>query len=132
MGTLSKTRWWSHWEILNQLLLQFGDVEPFLRNNDVGPAIRPKLLEILPDTEKRNLLRTELAAVVDLGEHFVKATYQLEGDGPLVLECYQVIATLNAVVRTAHYPNVNAIARDIAPTSHPVQQQWFTYAAACL
>ena len=109
-----------------------GDVEPFLRNNDVGPAIRPKLLEILADTQKRNLLRTELTAVVDLGEHFVKATYQLEGDGPLVLECYQVIATLNAVVRAAHYPNVNAIARDIAPTSHPVQQQWFTYAAACL
>ena len=52
MGTLSKTRWWSHWQILNQLLLQFGDVEPFLRNNDVGPAIRPKLLEILADTEK--------------------------------------------------------------------------------
>ena len=43
----------------------------FLRNNDVGPAIRPKLLEILADTQKRNLLRTELAAVVDLGEHFV-------------------------------------------------------------
>ena len=43
-----------------------------------------------------------------------------------------VIATLNAVVCTAHYPNVNAIARDIVPTSHSVQQQWFTYAAACL
>ena len=43
-----------------------------------------------------------------------------------MLECYQVIATLNVVVCTVHYPNVKAIAQDIAPTSHPVQQQWFT------
>ena len=85
MGTLSKTCGLSRWEILNQLLLQFGDVEPFLRNNDVGSAIRPKLLEILAATQKRNLLRTGLAGVVDSGEHFVKVTYQLEGNGPLVL-----------------------------------------------
>lgn len=123
MPTLSKTRWWSRWEILNQLLIQFGDVELLLQTSEVGPGIRPKRLEILADTQKRQQLRTELAAVVDLGQHFEKATYQLEGDGPIVFECYQVIDTLNAVVRTAHYPNVNAIARDIAPTSQPDQQQ---------
>ena len=110
MPTLSKTRWWSRWEILHQLLVQFGDVQLFLQNNDVGPGIRPKLLEILTDTQKQSQLRIELAAVVDLGQHFVKVTYQLEGDGPIVFECYQVIATLSAVVHTAHYPNVNAIA----------------------
>ena len=113
-------------------MVQFGDVQLFLQNNDVGPGIRPKLLEILTDTQKQSQLRIELAAVVDLGQHFVKATYQLEGDGPIVFECYQVIATLSAVVHTAHYPNVNAIARDIAPSSQPDQQQWLNYATTCL
>jgi hypothetical protein len=28
--THSKTRWWSRWEIMHQLFLQFGDVHPFL------------------------------------------------------------------------------------------------------
>lgn len=78
------------------------------------------------------MLKIELAAVIDLGEHFVKTTYQLEGDGPLVFECYQVIATHNAVVHSAHYPNVDAIARDIAPASLSTQQVWSTYAKNCL
>ena len=89
MGTLSKACWWSRWEILNQLSLQFGDVEPFLQNNDVGPAIRPKLLEILADTQKRNLLRTELVAVVDLGEHFYNnASDKKLGPPNLILHNY--------------------------------------------
>ena len=29
-------------------------------------------------------LKLELAATIDVGEHFVKATYFLEGDGPLI------------------------------------------------
>ncbi len=33
----------------------------------------------------------ELATVVDVGEHFVKATYDLLGDGVLVLSCYEQI-----------------------------------------
>ena len=27
----SKNRWWSKWEVLNQVMEFFGDVEPFLR-----------------------------------------------------------------------------------------------------
>jgi len=65
--------------------VQFDDVELFILNNsDIGSAIQPKLLETLADTQKRKVLKIELAAVIDLGEHFIKATYQLEGDGLLV------------------------------------------------
>ena len=28
--THSKTRWWSRWQVMHQLFLQFGDVHPFL------------------------------------------------------------------------------------------------------
>lgn len=45
-----------------------------------------KLLGILTDPQKNSLLQIELAAVVDGSKPFVKATYTLEGDGPLALE----------------------------------------------
>lgn len=48
MASYSKTRWWSKWEILHQIMVQFGDIEPFLiANDDIGPSLRPKLLDIL-------------------------------------------------------------------------------------
>lgn len=34
-------------------------------------------------TNKSAYLRVELAVVVDAGERFVQATYNLKGDGPL-------------------------------------------------
>ena len=50
MSSYSKTRWWSRWEVMNQVLVQFGFVEPFLqRNEDIGPSTRTKLPEILTD-----------------------------------------------------------------------------------
>lgn len=46
MATYSQTRWWSRWEIMQQVLEQFGDVEPFLQENpDLSTATRAKLLE---------------------------------------------------------------------------------------
>ena len=44
--SLSKTRWWSRWEVINQLLELFGDIEPFLvESDDLGP----RMLSILQD-----------------------------------------------------------------------------------
>ena len=40
----------------------------------------------------------ELAITVDAGEAFVKACYTLEGDGPLVLSCYEVLSTVKASI----------------------------------
>ena len=43
----SKTRLWSKWKVLNQVMEFFGDVEPFLRENDnLSPVCRASLLEI--------------------------------------------------------------------------------------
>ena len=33
----------------------------------------------------------ELAATIDAATPFVKATYNLEGDGPFALSCYEAI-----------------------------------------
>ena len=74
----------------------------------------------------------ELAAVIDVGEHFIKATYNLEGDGALVLRSYEEIRKVRAVLQAAHYPNMSAIARHLAPGNLPVQQQWMSYGMNCV
>ena len=94
---------------MHQIMVQFGDVVPFLTNPDlVSPATCSHLLEIVQSTQQYHLLRVELAAVVDAGEMIAKSTYRLEGDGPLVFQAYKEIATVRAAVWSAHYPNVLA------------------------
>lgn len=105
MASYSATRWWSKWEIFLQLLLQFGNVLPFLEKNvDLGPASRQKRLAIFQDTQRSALLKVELATVVDYGEAFVKGTYILEGNGPLVFTCYDEV---QAVVDAIHIGNIH-------------------------
>lgn len=79
MPSGTKTRWWSRWEMMEQMMQQFGDMELYLHQADFSPSTCLKLLEILSNPQSRLLLRIELAAVVDVGVHFVKGTYNLEG-----------------------------------------------------
>ena len=96
---------------MHQLFLYLGDVEPFLcESEDIAPATRGKLLAFFSDPNKKAVLQIELAAIIDWGEPFVKATYKLEGDGPLALVCYEVIDTIRASVHTAYTPNIVAVA----------------------
>ena len=133
MPSFSKTRWWSRWEVMQQIMTQFGDVVPFLDGNqDIGPSLRQKLLDILKDNQNLRLLKIELAATVDVCESFVKSTYNLEGDGPLVMKCYEEIIKLRSAIQVAHYPNVNAISLTLAGGSTLVQQQWIAYARNCV
>ena len=132
MASYSKTRWWSRWEVMRQIMLQFGDVEPFLSTQEVGDATRSKLLDIIHDSQKCVHLRIELAAAVDAGEPFVKATYRLEGDGPLSIQAYEEIVTLRAAVRNAYYPNVNAVLQQISRGDASLLQQLQTYANNCV
>lgn len=104
----------------------------FLReNDDVSRATRAKLLEFFNDCEKLFLLKLELAAIVDVGAHFVKATYTLEGDGILALVCYDRILE-RAAIQSSHYPNLHAVVREAFPTNLPLQNQWITYALMCV
>ena len=118
MATYSPTRWWSRWEVMEQVSIQFGDVLPFLQCDDIGSATTTsKLLMFFTDLQKRALLEVELAAVIDWGKMFVTATYSLEGDGPLVVDAYEKIETVRAAICAGHTPNVNAIARRLCNSS---------------
>ena len=132
MPTYSHTRWWSKWELMNQLLIYFGDVKPFLlQHTDIGSHTRPKLLGCFDDPQKIKHVKLELAAVVDYGEPFVKATYNLEGDGPIVLSCYETVQELVASMEVDNAPNLKAIIRDVSP-NNTVYEQLKTYAKQCV
>lgn len=76
---------------MKQVLEYFGDVEPFLRENEndhLAPATTGQLLDILNDASDAKELELELAALIDGGSHFVTATYYLEGDGPHLYELF--------------------------------------------
>ena len=56
----------------------FGDVEKFLKNDDLPLATSTKLLQVLDDPAKTRKLKIEIAITVDAMEPFVKATCKLE------------------------------------------------------
>ena len=50
MAIYSETRWWSRWEVYYQVIVQFGNVTPFLEKHDeIALTTRRKLLELLHD-----------------------------------------------------------------------------------
>jgi hypothetical protein len=83
----------------------------------------------LLQTKEKELL-VELAVNVDVGEIFVKATYDLEGDGPLALECYEKIIGVRHSIQVCHWPNTAAVARIATPLQ--TEQYWMSYASKCV
>ena len=105
-------------------------------SGNVAPATARKLLDVIANSESK--LRIEIAATVDAAEPFVKKTYSLEGDGPLVVTVYDSIKELENCVRLMHMPNVNGIASDLATIvetdlqKQQLLQQWQDYACQCV
>ena len=104
-------------QVYRQLLEQFGEVAGFLNDAEVeniAPKIVAQLRAILSDPQRLVDLKLELAVTIDVGEHFVKATYYLEGDGPLVFSCYEKLKAIAEACQAPHFPNVRAVAAAIA------------------
>ena len=47
--------------------------------------------------------------IIDVGEHFVKATYFLEGDGPLVFSCYEKLQAVAEACQAPYFPDVRVV-----------------------
>ena len=66
--------------------------------------------------------------LVDVGKHFVSATYDLEGDSALSLCCYQRVQALcNACqlnVAQMHFPNLHSVAVSLAASYPEVTVDW--------
>ena len=121
---------------MEQLLVQFGDVAPFLQRDEVGSrATVMRLRNILSDISKKTYLQIELAAVIDFGRPFVTATYNLEGDGALVLKCYEVIEEVKAAIQSGYMPNIDAVVRELITTMRSNAQrqaQLKAYSQRCI
>ena len=76
----------------------WGDGTNVSANTDIAPKSRQKLQLLLQTKGKE-----ELAVNVDVGEVFVKATYELEGDGPLAIECYETVVVVRNSVQVRHW-----------------------------
>ena len=77
---------------------------------NVAPQILRQLVDFFSHLNKVISLKLELAALVDVGKVFVKATYILEGDGPLVLSCFETLQAVSNACQNVHLPNVHAVA----------------------
>ena len=117
MESFNGTCWWGQW-VCNQVLCQFGDMLPFIRDHtEYSPSTIKKLTQFITDTQKSACLQLELAAVIDAGEIFIKSTYALEGYEALVFKCYEVLCELNAFIQMAHFPNLVAVSRRLCHTT---------------
>jgi hypothetical protein len=113
----SKVRWWSRWEIMQEIATNFGALPNFLAdldNNNIGDATTKKMIEIL--TNQKDALELELAAVMSC-ERLCTATYRLEGDGLELLLTHRTIEALRMFGRTigtdaSNLPNVAALLRN--------------------
>ena len=130
--TYSETRWWSRWEVIEQVHNLYGDIQGFLENNEMAPATKEKLLSLLCHPQKRVLLKVEIAAIVDAGRPLVKATYILEGDGPLVVQCYEELSKVSASFSTAYYPNTKAQSTAEESGNPTFEQTLMDYATKCI
>ena len=63
MASYSATCWWSRWEVMEQLLVQFGDVEKFLKNENLGSLHIQS--SYFANTQKKAFLEIKLAAAID-------------------------------------------------------------------
>ena len=128
----SASRWWSRYEVLAKLMSTFGDVSNLLEEDDISPANASKVRAILEDAPKTRKLKMELAVTVDCMEPFVKATYNLEGDGFLALEVYERLSALYIAITSKHMPNVKAMAKAEAGGNSLREQQLLDYAEVCV
>lgn len=92
---------------------QFGDVQQFIDDmvrENVAPQISRQLVDFFSHLNNVVSLKLELAALVDVGKVFVKATYILEEDSPLVFSCFETLQGVYNPCQNVRLPNVHAIA----------------------
>lgn len=86
------------------------------------------MLKTLNNVGSTRKFKIELAMTVDGMMPFVKATYNLEGDGLLALTAYKEISTLLHFVNSDIKPNVRAVARHESGGNVSREHQLLRYA----
>ena len=69
---------------------------------------------------------------MDAGLPLVQATYRLEGDGPLVLTCFEEVDKVFKAIQVAHFPNLNGVADRLSQGQNASKQQLVAYGVLCV
>lgn len=89
-------------------------------------------MEIINDTQDLQDLRLDMDVMVDVGVHFVNATYYLKGDGTLIFTCFERLSTVSHAVTVGHYPCTLAATREVANADAALQNRLITQAKDCV
>ena len=128
----SRTRWWSWWEMLQQLYTLFDHVSPFLQALECSPTVQASLLHVMNSPDDLRCLRMQLAVTVDAGKLFVKKTYLLEGDGEMVVDTYVHLQELLTACSLENYPEAAVQAQAIAGDNAQQVRQLMAQAKDCV
>lgn len=128
----SATRWWSWWEVVQQLHNTFAGVPQFLRDLEAAHATRQGLLRIIDDGNSHNALRMQIAITVDTGKLFVEKTYTLEGDGELITSAYAHLQEISTEAALENYPQATAAAQEIAGGNAQQEEHLIAQARECI
>lgn len=101
----------------------------FILNPELPATTTAKMKDILNNPANCRKLKIELAVRVDSMDPFVRATYYLEGDGPLSLSAYECVRSLYAHISLRDFKNTNAVARQLAGGNLQHEQQLQAYAS---
>ena len=131
----SPTRWWSWWEVAQQVMLQFAEILPFVQDRLQTAANKATLRhveEMFEDGQMKLSLQLELAAVVDAGKPLVESTYILEGDGTLAWHCYEQLMVIQNSIQVANLHNLVALSREVSGGNLAFSQQCYQYGVAAI
>ena len=87
-------------------------------------------MEIFDNPISARDLEIQFPAMIDAGQHFVSATYYLEGDGPLAFSCYERLSALAHAVAVESYPNTKAKPREHSGGNLPLYNQLIAHGKA--
>ena len=71
-GDVPVFKWWSKFEVLQQVHTEFEDVHVFLHNSDLPPVTTGKMLKIIDNQPTCRKLKMELTITVDTMEPLSK------------------------------------------------------------
>ena len=100
----NSTRWWSLWECAKIAYDERRHVSTFSESIvNFAESSHRKLSETIAQNPEQ--LRVDLAALMEL-KKFVKATYNLEGDGTFVFIAYEELEELRDFIRVRNFPTL--------------------------
>lgn len=81
---------------------------------------------------RKAALQVKFTAIEDWKEPFIKGTYNLEGNGPLAVQCCEIVATVKASVHAANMPNVLTVAEKLFAGVPQSKQLMINHARECI